>query len=86
MKIKSGFVLREAAGSYVVIKLGGETDLRRMITLNETGAVIWNAIDEGLSKEDIARRITDEYDIDEKTALKDVESFIIKMSEADVLE
>lgn len=86
MKIKNGFILREAAGSYVVMRLGGETDLRKMITLNETGAVIWKAIDEGLGEEDIARRIAEEYEVDEKTALRDVQAFINKMSEADVLE
>jgi len=86
MKIKEGFVVRQAAGSYVVIKQGGEADLRRMVTINESGALIWDCIAEGLTEGEIARKITDEYDIDLETAKKDVAIFIARMKEADVLE
>lgn len=86
MKIKDGFTLREVAGNYVVMNLGGELAFNGMITLNETGAVIWNAINDGSDKEAIALKITEEYDIDSETALRDVEKFIAKMLEAGVLE
>ena len=86
MKIKKGFVLREAAGSFVVMNLGSETDFNGMITLNETGALIWNNIDQGKSTEEIAKNIIEEYDIDFDTAFKDTVKFIIKMSEAGVIE
>ena len=32
MKIKEGFVLREAAGSFVVMNIGGNIDFNGMIT------------------------------------------------------
>lgn len=86
MKIKEGFVLRETAGSYIVMNLGGEISLNGVITLNETGAFIWKAIEDGKSESDVAKAIAEEYEIDEETALRDVKAFIIKMSEAGVLE
>ncbi len=86
MKIKNGFVLREVAGSFVVMNVGSETDFDGMITLNETGALIWNMLLEGKSSDDIARRIAEEYDIDVKTAEADTKRFIKKLSEADIFE
>ena len=47
MKIKEGFVLRETAGSYVVMNLGNEISFNGVITLNETGSIIWKGIESG---------------------------------------
>ncbi len=86
MKIKEGFVLRETAGSYIVMDLGSEISFNGVITLNETGAVIWRAIEEGRTENEIAELIASEYETDAETALRDVKAFINKMSEAGVLE
>ena len=86
MKIKDGFVIRKVADCFVVMNLGQELDLSGMITLNETGALIWNGVAEGLSVSDIAKRITDEYEVSEEKALEDVKTFICKMKEAEVFE
>ncbi|MBE6683832.1 MAG: PqqD family protein [Ruminococcaceae bacterium] len=86
VKIKQGLVLREVAGSYVVLDIGNELSFNGMITLNESGKLIWDSVAEGLGASEIAKRITEEYDIDEESALGDVSSFIQKMKEADVFE
>ncbi len=86
MKIKDGLVLREVAGSYVVMNAGGELNFNGMITLNESGAIIWRGLEEGLSVDEIAERITAEYDIDAETAIADIKRFTDKMSEAGVIE
>ena len=86
MKIKDGFFLREVAGSFVVMNLGGELAFNGMITLNETGAQIWKFIEQGFDKDTIAKKITEEYDIDLKTASDDIDSFIEKMRGANIIE
>ena len=86
MKIKSGIVLREVADSFVLMDLGGELNFNGMITLNETGAFIFKRIEEGLSPENIALALADEYDISFETALSDVNAFIQKMNGVGVLE
>ena len=86
MKIKDGFVIRQVAGCYVIMNLGQELNLGGMITLNETGALIWDSVANGLSEDEIAKRITEEYEVSEETALEDVRNFICKMKEADVFE
>ena len=48
MKIKEGFILKEIAGSYVVVPVGDDlVDFSLMITTNETGAFLFNLISEG---------------------------------------
>ncbi len=86
MKIKKGFTLRQVAGNYIVMNLGGELDFNGMITLNETGALIWYGIEENKSTEDIAKAIMKEYDIDFQTAFNDTECIIQKMQEAGIIE
>lgn len=86
MKIKEGFVLRQVAGSYIVMRLGGENSLGGMITLNETGALIWKAIDSGKNIDEIAAEITKEYDIDRETAKNDIAVFIDKMKKESIIE
>ena len=86
MKIKEGYVLRSVAGEYIVMNVGGDVSLNRMITLNETGALIWNAVANGNDKAEIAERIVSEYEIDFETALNDINKFIDKMNGAGVLE
>ena len=86
MKIKEGLVLREAAGSFIVMNTRGDLSFNGMITLNETGAFIWNCIEEGLTEEEIASKITDIYDIDRETAVRDLKIFKEKMSGAGIIE
>ncbi len=86
MKIKSGFTLREVAGNYIVMNLGGELNFNGMITLNETGAFIWRAIEQNKNAEETAKMISEEYEIDFQTALRDTESIINKMLEAGIIE
>ncbi len=86
MKIKDGYIVRKVAGSYVVIKQGGDADFRQMITVNESGALIWDCISQGLDENAIAERIMQEYEIDFDTAFSDTKNFIARMKEADVLE
>lgn len=86
MKIKAGFVLREVAGSSVVMNIGGELSFNKMITLNETGTLIWRSIEQGLTPDDIANKIIEEYEISRNDALNDIHAFIKKMSEIGVIE
>ena len=86
MKIKEGFILREASGCYCVMYLGGELQFNGMITLNETGAFIWRAIEKGLSIEEIIKAICNEYEISYQQASNDFEIFLSKMRGAQIIE
>ena len=43
MQIKPGFAMRKIAGSNIVVPVGAaSSDFNGMITLNDTGAFLWN--------------------------------------------
>lgn len=87
MKIKNEFVLREVAGSAVVIAVGeASRTFHGMINLNNTGKDIWRGIQNGKSVEEIARQLTEDYEVGYEKAEKDVKELIGKMREAGIVE
>lgn len=87
MKIKEGFILRNVAGSFVVVPIGEATlDFNGMMNLNETGAFLFEKMIEGISREDLIKGLTEEYDVDEETATADVDTFIEKVEKEDLFE
>lgn len=87
MKIKTGYLLREVAGSNIVVPVGeGSMDFSGVITLNEVGAFIWKILENGASKEDILEKMLSEYDIDKATASSDIDEYISALRGADLIE
>lgn len=86
MKLKSGFVLREVAGSFVVVPTGSELDFNGMINLNETGKTIWNCLENDTDIDAVIAVILSEYDTDEATARTAVEGFVEKLRSHGFLE
>ena len=85
MKLKDGFILRQVAGEYVVLPVGGELDFSGMITLNETGATLWKRLEQEAELADLTAALTAEYDVDEATAAAAVEQFVAQLKEHDFL-
>ena len=87
MKIKNGFVLKEVAGSFIVISVGERVkDFNGIITLNETGAFLWKKLELGATEKELIDALLSEYDVEESIAKVDVASFIAKMKEAELLK
>lgn len=77
MKIKSGFVLREVGGDYVVVPVGERTKtFHGMINLNETGAFIWRFFSNEHTKEECVDALRAKYLVSREQAECDVEKFI----------
>lgn len=86
MKIKGDFVLRQIAGSTVVVPIGESAmDFSGMLNLNETGVFLFKALQDGASKEDLLVKLTDEYDVPEDKAAKDIDVFINKLKDAGII-
>ena len=81
MKIKEGFLLRTVAGETVVLPVGGELDLNMMITLNDTGAFLWEQLASETDENELVAALLAEYDVDEATARKSVAAFVKKLNE-----
>ena len=73
MKIKPGFNIRQVCGENIIVAEGeANIDFSNVISVNESAAVIWNAVtDREFSIKDMASALTAEYDVDEATAEAD---------------
>lgn len=86
MKLKDGFILREVAGNSVVVPTSADLNLNGMITLNETGKILWAALTDGAEMDALVAALLAEYDIDEATARDGAEAFVAKLREHGFLE
>ncbi len=87
MKIKKDFILRKVADSYVVVPVGKMTlDFNGIINLNETGAFLFGLLQNGAEREDLIEKLLAEYEVDRARAESDVDVFLGKVRDADVLE
>lgn len=87
MKIKDGFILRNVAGNNVVVPIGQATiDFNGMISLNDTGAFIFEQMLNEITRDELVQDLVNEYGIDEKLAQKDVDAFIEKIKGEDLFE
>lgn len=85
MKIKEGFLLRQVAGQTVVLPTGDELDLNMMITLNGTGAFLWELLQNETTEEELVKALLAEYDVDEERAKASVAAFVNKLRENEFL-
>lgn len=86
MKIKDGYILREVAGNNIVIAVGDEAlNFNGIITINNAGTFLWKKLIDGATKEELLDAMLKEYDIDEKTAENDINEFINRLKQADLL-
>ena len=85
MKIKDGFVLRQVAGQTVVLPADSALDLNMMITLNETGAFLWERLQNDTDEAALVAALLEEYDVDEETAKQSVQAFVKKLSDNEFL-
>ena len=76
MKIKDGLMLCPVGDDYVVLA-GGDADMqiRGLTTINETGAFIWEALQQETDVHSVVDAMLREYEIDRATAETDVTAF-----------
>ena len=86
MKIKEGYLLNQISGQNVVLPSGGDLDLNVMITLNGTGAFLWERLQEETDEAALVAALLSEYDVDEATAARGVADFVQKLDDHGFLE
>lgn len=87
MKLNENFALRQIADQWVVLPLGEKTvDFSGILSLNETGALLWKTLEAGGDKTALTAALTDEYDVSEAQAAADVEEFLQKLENAGCID
>ena len=86
MRANQELILREIAGEHILIPVG-QTALKvhGMITLSESGLLLWNRLQEECTEEDLVNALLAEYQVDRETAAADVKAFVQQMREVGIL-
>lgn len=80
MKRSGDFLLRDVAGSMVIVPVGAAVSaFPGMVTLNATGAYIWELLETEQTIQSLTKAMVARYDVDEATALADVQAFVAKL-------
>lgn len=86
MTIKEGFLLRTLGDTHVVVPVGqAAIDLRGMISLNATGAFLWEQLQSEQTEETLTARLLERYDVDEARAAADAARFVQLLRENGLL-
>ena len=88
MRINQNCKVREIAGENVVIMQGRNgADLTQIITLNESALILWQALSgSDFEVEDAQRVLTENFVVDDATALRDAQQWVERMRECKLIE
>ncbi len=88
MRTKKGFNKRTVCGEHIIVAEGKENiDFSNIISLNETAAYLWeNVVGKDFTAEDLAKLLTDEYEVDETTAINDAKEIAERWLDAEIIE
>ena len=87
MKIKKGFILKEIADSFVVVAVGPAVkEFNGAISLNGVGATLWKNLQTDNTIEGLIQALLSEYQVEYDKAKIDVENFVNKLKEANLVE
>ena len=78
MKMKQGFELMDVCGEAVVVAHGKENiDFSKVISLNESAAYLWRKVEgQEFDAQTLAQLLTEEYEVDVDTALRDAQKMM----------
>lgn len=86
MKIKNGFVLEPVGGAYIAVAVGSEAaETNAIIRMNATGAFLWKLLETEQTRDTLLAAMLAEYDVSEQIALRDIDAFVGKLTDAGIL-
>lgn len=86
MKANPAFSLQNVGDVYLLVPLQEETfQKERILSINETGVLLWRTLREECTEEELADAILQQYETDRETALEDVRSFLQILANIDAL-
>jgi hypothetical protein len=75
--MKPKFVARAVGNEMILVPLSGNVaQMNELFTMNETARFIWENTNESTTLADLETLMTEEFDIDSKTAKEDIEKFL----------
>ena len=86
IQLEKEYVLRQIEDDYIIVPVGKTTlSFNGMITVNETGAFLWEQLVKGTSKEELLQSLIDTYDVTLEEAKGDINEFLNILYENNIL-
>lgn len=87
MRINPNIKIRDMVSEHIVVMPGAaQTDMTRVIALNDSALLLYNALSgRDFELEDAVRVLTDEYDVAPDVARRDAEALLADMRKNDLL-
>jgi len=88
MKTKKGFTLRSLGNEYILVADGLEVvDFNRMVSMNDSAALLWKEIDgKEFDADTLVDILVDNYDISRETVQRDVAVLLQSWQKAGIVE
>lgn len=87
MKILKRLIKRNIAGDIILVPVGDASlEIKGLITLNETGEFLWDALEKAENEGALAAMLAAEYDVDMATTEADTKVFLQKLKELGIIE
>lgn len=86
MIIKKDLIKRKIAGDTVLVPAGKTVfDSNGLFVMNEVADFIWELLPDAAGADDICKKVLEEYDVTAEEAARDVEEFLEKLKEMDII-
>ena len=86
MKLKPGFILRPFGDHWVAVAVGDARQKNLMLSMNKTGAFLWECLQEHTTEPQLLTALTDRYQVSPGQAAQDVEQLLQVLKKEDMLE
>ncbi len=87
MKAKSGFVLRNVVGEHLLMPVGDNIgQFEGTVVLNDVAAFVWEKLQNPVSRDDLLTAVLNEYNVDEASAARDLDTLLDTLKSYDVIE
>lgn len=87
MKIKKQLIKRTLAKDTVLVPVGKTVyESNGLFILNEVGSFLWDRLEDATSETELLTAMLEEYEVAEDTARADIQEFMRKLRNLDILE
>lgn len=88
IRIQKGFVLRKIGPQYMAVPYGAMTaKVKGMVTLTESGYLLWQAIEKGTDNMDaLVELLMETYEVEREVAVKDANDFVAFLTDLGAVE
>ena len=86
MKANPGFILRNVVDEYILMPTGDNIGkFNGTVLLNEVSALVWEKLQNPVSRDDLLKAILDEFEVEKAVAAADLDALLAKLKEYGVI-